>query len=124
MMKGMVGKIDTQMLLDTGADRSIVHSKFVAKHEYLEKTAKVRRFRGEAKSTPMAHVWIHVGEFSIPATVVVDNQSKREVLIGSVIGPALDALLVQNMIDTYIKILVPINAPKQEGIRKQMQPCA
>ena len=69
----------------------------------------------------MVHVWIHVGEFSIPATVLVDDQSKREVLIGRDVGPALDALLVQNMIHTYIKTSVSINAPKQEGVGKQMQ---
>ena len=124
MVKGMVGKIDTQMLFDTGANRSVVHSKFVAKYEYLGKTAKVRGFRGEAECTQMSHVWIHVREFSIPDTVLVDDQSKREVLIGSDIDPTLDTLLVQNMIDTYIKTSVPINALKYGGgggVGKQMQ---
>ena len=42
-------------------------------------------------------------------------------LIGRDSGSVLDALLVQNMIDTYIKTSVPINAPKQGGVGKQMQ---
>ena len=51
----------------------------------------------------MASVWLHVEEFNIPVTVLVDDQLKKCILMGKDIGPALDTLLVQNMIDTYIK---------------------
>ena len=48
MVKGLVGKIDTQMLLDTGANRSVVHSKFVTKYEYLGKHCKGQRVQGRS----------------------------------------------------------------------------
>ena len=64
----------------------------------------------------MACVSIHVGEFSIPAAVLEDNQSKREVLVGRG-GPALDALLVLNMIHIY-KNLSTHKCPKTRGSGK------
>ena len=58
-------------------------------------------------------------EFSIPATVLVDDQSKREVLWKDIY--IYIYILVHNMIDTYIKTSVPMNALKHEGVGKQMQ---
>ena len=76
MVKGMVRKFEPYV-----AGKSVLNFMFLDKHEYLGKTAKVRGLKREVEGTPMAHVWIYVGEFSIPATVLVDDKSKMEVLI-------------------------------------------
>ena len=41
-VKGMVEDIDILMLLDTDAISFVIYSKFVAKHKYLGKTARIR----------------------------------------------------------------------------------
>lgn len=99
---GRVGKMETELLLDTGADRSIIHSKFVSPGDYTNNVARVKGYRGDAIEIPEARIWIHVKNYSVRIEALVDDASEREALIGRDMGPALDALLMDSIIDNYI----------------------
>ena len=89
LISGKVGKMGLDITLDTGADISTVHSKFVQPFEYLGRHISVSTVGGTKLSMPLAQVWIHIEDYSIHLTVAVDTKAREDVLLGRDVGPVL-----------------------------------
>ena len=86
-IQGHVGKLECKMMLDSGADRSVVHRSVVEQTEWLGKYIIVR---GVVWSSPiqsrLAKIWIYTGDYSIPLVVATLESMQEKVLIGRDIG--------------------------------------
>jgi hypothetical protein len=57
-----VGKKPFTMLLDSGADHSVVHPKVVQPHEWLGRCTSVKGVGGIAQQAPLAKVYLYVSQ--------------------------------------------------------------
>ena len=71
-VEGKIGKVPCSMLVDTGAEKTMVSAELVQPERYLGKTIHA----------PIAKVWIKVGEYGIPAEVAVVSNAPEMVYLG------------------------------------------
>ena len=69
-IEGYVGEQKCRMLLDSGADGSVVHPSVVKPNQWLGKKFKVKGVHGNVVESPLARVWLHTGDYSISLVVV------------------------------------------------------
>lgn len=51
------------MLIDTGAERTIVAAKLVKPNDYLNKEIALTRYDGRVTCRPLAKLWLEFGEY-------------------------------------------------------------
>ena len=62
------------------------------------KKIKVKGVHGNVMESPLARVWLHTGDYSIPLVVVAIQNSQDKVLIGrGDIGPIFNELMLQEI---------------------------
>ena len=61
VVQGKIGYHCCSMLLDSGADITVVDSKFVNPKQYTKSHITVTGVHGESQSRQLAEVWVHVG---------------------------------------------------------------
>ena len=69
-VEGKIGKVPCSMLIDTGAEKTVVSAELVQPEQYLGETIPLTGFDGRKVHAPIAKVWIKVGEYGISAEVV------------------------------------------------------
>ena len=67
------------MLVDTGAEKTMVSAELVQPEQYLGKTIPLIGFDGWKMQAPIAKVWIKMGEYAIPAEVAVVSNAPEMV---------------------------------------------
>ncbi len=61
-MEGKIGKVPCSMLVDTGAEKTVVSAELVQPEQYLGKTIPLIGFDGRKMHAPTSvKVWIKVG---------------------------------------------------------------
>ena len=85
-LEGKIEKVPSSMLVDTGAEKTMVSAELVQPEQYLGKTIPLRGFDGRKMHAPIAKVWIKVGEYGIPAEVAVVNNVLEMVYLGVDLG--------------------------------------
>jgi len=91
-VEGKVGKEECLMIIDTGAQQSVVRADLVKEHEYLGRSVQLVGFNGASVVVPLAKVWINVGKYCIQQEVAVCSSAPEPVLLGLDVG-FLDYLL-------------------------------
>ena len=81
-VEGKIGKVPCSMLVDTGAEKTMVSAELVQPERYLGKTIPLTGFNGRKMHAPIAKVWIKVGEYGIPAEVAVVSNAPEMVYLG------------------------------------------
>ena len=81
-VEGKIGKVPCSMLVDTGAEKTVVSAKLVQPEQHLGKTIPSIGFDGGKMHAPIAKVWIKVGEYGIPAEVAVISNAPEMVCLG------------------------------------------
>ena len=74
------------MLVDTGAEKTMVSAELVQPEQYLGKTIPLTGFDGRKMHAPIAKVWIKMWEYGIPAEVAVVSNAPEMVCLGVDIG--------------------------------------
>ena len=101
-IEGYVGEQKYRMLLDSGADRSVVRPSVVKPNEWLGRTITVKGVHGDRVESPLARAWLHTGSYSIPLTVVAIENAEDKVLIGRDIGPVFNELMLQEICEDSV----------------------
>ena len=61
------------------------------------KKIKVKGVHGNVVESPLARVWLHTSDYSIPLVVVAIENAQDKVLIGRDIGPVFNELMLQEI---------------------------
>ena len=85
-VEGKIGKVPCSMLVDTGAEKTVVSAELVQPEQYLGKTIPLIGFDGGKMHAPIAKVWIKVGEYGISAEVAVISNAPEMVYLGVDLG--------------------------------------
>ena len=70
------------MLLDSGADCSVVHPSIVEPCEWLGKHIILKGVNGIPLKSALAKIWIHTGQYGIPLVVKTLETMQDKILIG------------------------------------------
>ena len=85
-VEGKIGKVPCSMLVDTGAEKTVVSAELVQPEQSLGKTIPLICFDGGKMHAPIAKVWIKVGEYGISAEVAVISNAPEMVYLGVDLG--------------------------------------
>ena len=99
LVKGRVGSNTCNMLLDSGANVTVVAARLVEVEQYLPETIQMTGVNGIQVSHPKAKIWLHVGSFSIPHVVAVVKDLSDDVILGLDLGDAFDELLLSHILE-------------------------
>ena len=81
-VEGKIGKVPCSMLVDTGAEKTVVSAELVQPEQYLGKTIPLTGFDGRKMHAPIAKVWIKEGKYGIPTEVAVVSNAPEMVYLG------------------------------------------
>ena len=87
------------MLLDSGANVTVVAARLVEPEQYLPETIQMTGVYGIQVSHPKAKIWLHVGSFSIPHSVAVVKDLSDDVILGLDLGDAFNELLLNYILE-------------------------
>ena len=85
------------MLLDSGADITVVDSKFVNTKQYTKSHITVTGIHGESQSRELEEVWVHVDDLSLQLKVAVVENLNEQVILDRDIGNAFSELLLKSL---------------------------
>ena len=85
-VEGKIGRVPCSMLVDTGAEKTVVSAELVQPEQYLGKTIPLTGFDGRKMHAPIAKVWIKVGEYGISAEVAVISNAPEIVYLDVDLG--------------------------------------
>ena len=105
ILTGKVGSAQCKMLLDTGANVTVVSDRLVKNDQYLDQDIQMTGVNGITMFHPKARVWIHVGSFTISQEVAVVKDLPDEVILGLDLGEAFDELLLKYMLEEKKKVV-------------------
>ena len=79
---GHVGQHECQMVIDSGAQATVVDSDLVKPDEYTGKVITLLGFDGRAVTAPVAKVWFHIGDYCFRQEVAACKNPLEPALLG------------------------------------------
>jgi hypothetical protein len=81
----------------------------------------VKGVGGIAQQAPLAKVWVHVGDYSIPLVVAVLENAQDDVLIGRDIGPVFNELMMQQITESRQQEEVTVKVTRAQKTRQEKE---